>query len=148
MSVNAPVAGTVKEFLVNEEDTVTVGQDLLKLETGEEGKGTVQTGGQAPKSPADENQPTSSDPEPLKDHDGIGHKEKSQSKTPEPENPSPAAPSSYNQKHTSPTDKNSPERSSVDVNELKSPTSKSTGVDSASGNREERRVFRPKVACS
>lgn len=34
MAVNAPDAGTIKEFLVNEEDTVTVGQDLLRLELG------------------------------------------------------------------------------------------------------------------
>lgn len=34
MSVNAPESGTVKEFLVSEEDTVTVGQDLVKLELG------------------------------------------------------------------------------------------------------------------
>lgn len=34
MTVNAPESGTIKEFLVNEEDTVTVGQDLVKLEPG------------------------------------------------------------------------------------------------------------------
>ena len=36
--MNAPVAGTITKFLVNEEDTVTVGQDLLKLELGIEKK--------------------------------------------------------------------------------------------------------------
>ncbi|KLJ05670.1 2-oxoglutarate dehydrogenase E2 component (dihydrolipoamide succinyltransferase) [Blastomyces silverae] len=34
ITVTAPEAGTIKEFLANEEDTVTVGQDLVKLETG------------------------------------------------------------------------------------------------------------------
>lgn len=34
VAVNAPEAGTIKEFLVKEEDTVTVGQDLLRLELG------------------------------------------------------------------------------------------------------------------
>ncbi|OJD13880.1 hypothetical protein AJ78_05701 [Emergomyces pasteurianus Ep9510] len=34
ITVNAPEAGTIKELLANEEDTVTVGQDLVKLETG------------------------------------------------------------------------------------------------------------------
>ncbi|KKK14272.1 hypothetical protein P175DRAFT_0519527 [Aspergillus ochraceoroseus IBT 24754] len=34
VSVNAPESGTIKELLVNEEDTVTVGQDLIKLELG------------------------------------------------------------------------------------------------------------------
>lgn len=34
VAVNAPEAGTIKEFLVNEEDTVTVGQDIVRLELG------------------------------------------------------------------------------------------------------------------
>jgi len=34
VAVNAPEAGTIKEFLANEEDTVTVGQDLLRIELG------------------------------------------------------------------------------------------------------------------
>lgn len=34
VAVNAPEAGTIKELLVSEEDTVTVGQDLLKMELG------------------------------------------------------------------------------------------------------------------
>ncbi|KAI1955626.1 2-oxoglutarate dehydrogenase complex E2 component [Ophidiomyces ophidiicola] len=32
VTVNAPASGIVKQFLANEEDTVTVGQDLVKLE--------------------------------------------------------------------------------------------------------------------
>ncbi|KAJ6153780.1 Biotin/lipoyl attachment [Penicillium chermesinum] len=35
VSVNAPESGTIKELLVNEEDTVTVGQDLVKIELGD-----------------------------------------------------------------------------------------------------------------
>ncbi|CCC09419.1 hypothetical protein SMACR_08326 [Sordaria macrospora] len=34
VAVNAPEAGTIKEFLVNEEDTVTVGQGIVRLELG------------------------------------------------------------------------------------------------------------------
>ncbi|KAL2135665.1 hypothetical protein VTI74DRAFT_7346 [Chaetomium olivicolor] len=34
VAVNAPEAGVIKEFLVNEEDTVTVGQDLVRIELG------------------------------------------------------------------------------------------------------------------
>ncbi|OKL62838.1 hypothetical protein UA08_02103 [Talaromyces atroroseus] len=37
VSVNAPESGTIKELLVNEEDTVVVGQELVKLEPGEGG---------------------------------------------------------------------------------------------------------------
>ncbi|KZT69171.1 dihydrolipoamide succinyltransferase [Daedalea quercina L-15889] len=35
VSVNAPVSGTITEHLANEEDTVSVGQDLFRLEPGE-----------------------------------------------------------------------------------------------------------------
>jgi 2-oxoglutarate dehydrogenase E2 component (dihydrolipoamide succinyltransferase) len=34
VAVNAPEAGTIKEFLASEEDTVTVGQDLVRIELG------------------------------------------------------------------------------------------------------------------
>ncbi|KAK9772772.1 putative Dihydrolipoyllysine-residue succinyltransferase [Seiridium cardinale] len=34
VAVNAPEAGTLKELLANEEDTVTVGQDIAKIEAG------------------------------------------------------------------------------------------------------------------
>lgn len=37
VSVNAPTAGTITELLAGEEDTVTVGQDLFRLEPGEGG---------------------------------------------------------------------------------------------------------------
>jgi len=35
VSVNAPAAGTITELFVNEEDTVTVGQDLFRFAPGE-----------------------------------------------------------------------------------------------------------------
>ncbi|KAL2219030.1 dihydrolipoamide succinyltransferase [Thermoascus aurantiacus ATCC 26904] len=34
VSVNAPESGTIKEFLVSEESTVTVGQEIIRLEIG------------------------------------------------------------------------------------------------------------------
>lgn len=40
--MNAPEAGTIKEFLVNEEDTVTVGQDLVRMEPGGKPSGSNQ----------------------------------------------------------------------------------------------------------
>ncbi|KAL8849459.1 MAG: hypothetical protein Q9221_005541 [Calogaya cf. arnoldii] len=68
VSVNAPQAGTIKEFLVQEEDTVEVGQDLLKLEPGEASQGGgEQKASQEPKAAAPDDQPTSSDPEPAKE---------------------------------------------------------------------------------
>ena len=37
MSVNAPSAGKIVELLAKEEDTVTVGADLFRIEAGSEG---------------------------------------------------------------------------------------------------------------
>lgn len=37
VTVNAPVSGKIVELLANEEDTVTVGQDLFRIEAGEAG---------------------------------------------------------------------------------------------------------------
>lgn len=37
--MNAPAAGKITEHLANEEDTVTVGQDLFKFEPGAAGDG-------------------------------------------------------------------------------------------------------------
>lgn len=80
MSLNAPQAGTIKEFLVNEEDTVTVGQDVVKLEIGGEAPaGGKQEANDEPKEPASKDQETSSQP--------SGEQEQSKSqdqKQPEP----------------------------------------------------------------
>lgn len=58
VAVNAPEAGTIKEFLVNEEDTVTVGQDLVRIELGGAPSGDKPAPEQkeAPKEPAPEKQ--------------------------------------------------------------------------------------------
>ncbi|KZM23386.1 Dihydrolipoyllysine-residue succinyltransferase [Ascochyta rabiei] len=63
VSLNAPQAGTIKEFLVNEDDTVTVGQDVVKLEVGGEApSGGKQEAKDEPKEPASKEQETSSQP--------------------------------------------------------------------------------------
>ena len=41
MAVNAPAAGKITELLVNEEDTVTVGQDLFRFAPGEAGESSA-----------------------------------------------------------------------------------------------------------
>lgn len=117
---------------MNEEDTVTVGQDLLKLETGGDAKNIKKPGGQTPKSPASDDQPTSSHPEPPKDNQSGGHIEKSQ--------PAPSLPLQTLKEH-----------SSVDVNqyEQKNPNAKGNitsdlnkpGNSLPNSSREERRVF-------
>ncbi|OAG24462.1 dihydrolipoamide succinyltransferase [Alternaria alternata] len=63
VAVNAPEAGTIKEFLVNEEDTVTVGQEIVKLEAGGAPEGGKKEASEQPKEPASKDQETSSQPE-------------------------------------------------------------------------------------
>ncbi|PWY66167.1 dihydrolipoamide succinyltransferase [Aspergillus eucalypticola CBS 122712] len=63
VSVNAPESGTIKEFLVGEEDTVTVGQDLVKLELGGAPETKKEDANEKPAAPADADKPTASEPE-------------------------------------------------------------------------------------
>ncbi|KAJ5692073.1 Dihydrolipoyllysine-residue succinyltransferase [Penicillium macrosclerotiorum] len=110
VSVNAPESGTIKEFLVNEEDTVTVGQDLVKMELG----------GAAP--------------EPKKEDSAEKPKEESAEKpkeaAPQPEKPqeTPSKPVSSEKPKEAPAKSESPKSQSA-------PDSKP-----ALGSREERRV--------
>jgi len=67
VSVNAPEAGTLTELLVGEGDTVTVGQEIAKMEPGSGGGGGAKEAKEEPKEPASEEQSTSSDPEPKKE---------------------------------------------------------------------------------
>ena len=105
--MNAPQAGTIKEFLVNEEDTVTVGQDVVKLEVGGEAPaGGKQEAKDEPKEPASKDQETSSQPsgeqeqqkqpEPAKEEskpEPVKQESKPQpSKQPEPKKESKPAP--------------------------------------------------------
>jgi len=63
VSVNAPEAGTIKEFLANEEDTVTVGQELVRMETGgSPGESKETSATSEPKDAASSDQSTSSQP--------------------------------------------------------------------------------------
>ncbi|CAG8971407.1 hypothetical protein HYALB_00006957 [Hymenoscyphus albidus] len=118
VSVNAPEAGTIKEFLANEEDTVVVGQDLVRIELGGAPEGGAKEEAESsPKESASKDQPTSSDPEPSK---------KSESSPPPPE------PKSEPKKDAAPKKESKPEPKKEDA------TSASSGP--TLGSREERRV--------
>ncbi|AEO67775.1 d4de8930-3693-4901-87e2-8fab973b0805 [Thermothielavioides terrestris] len=70
VAVNAPEAGIIKEFFVNEEDTVTVGQDLVRIELGGAPSGerpAAEEAKEAPKEPTPQTQPeqrTTQEPKP------------------------------------------------------------------------------------
>ncbi|KAJ5971126.1 Dihydrolipoamide succinyltransferase [Penicillium vulpinum] len=66
VSVNAPESGTIKEFLVNEEDTVTVGQDLVKIELGAAPEGGKKDeGAEKPKEPKESGPKKDASPAPV-----------------------------------------------------------------------------------
>ncbi|QPC72973.1 hypothetical protein HYE68_003725 [Fusarium pseudograminearum] len=110
VAVNATEAGTIKEFLVAEEDTVTVGQDLVRIELGGEPSGDKK---EAPKEEPKKSE-SESKPEPK------------QESAPKPKKEPAAAPSK-------PEAPRQPEKK-----EPKSESSASSGP--SMGNREERRV--------
>ncbi|OQE18671.1 hypothetical protein PENSTE_c017G06087 [Penicillium steckii] len=79
VSVNAPESGIIKELLVSEEDTVTVGQDIIKLEPGAAPEGGKQES--APE-PRQEEKPKESAP---------AEKPKESAEKPQAEKPKPQA---------------------------------------------------------
>lgn len=79
VAVNATAAGVITELLVSEGDTVTVGQDLCKIDAGAEGGGVKEAQTQA-KSPATDAQETSSQPQGQKESEAP----KKEEKKPEP----------------------------------------------------------------
>ncbi|KAH9177764.1 dihydrolipoamide succinyltransferase [Lactarius sanguifluus] len=70
VSVNAPTAGKITELLANEEDTVSVGQDLFRIAPGEAGGSPSPAASseaappQAEKDPAETKAPTKQEPSP------------------------------------------------------------------------------------
>ncbi|MCJ1378013.1 2-oxoglutarate dehydrogenase complex E2 component [Xylographa soralifera] len=146
VAVNAPEAGTIKEYLVNEEDTVTVGQDLVKMELGGEPQsGDKEKATSEPKSPASNAQETSSDPEPSKDNLDPKHGQASPSPEKKEDAPKQDAANKETPKQDSPKQESKPSPVKQDAPSTKPPSSKSEDGKGASsggpfGNREERRV--------
>ncbi|KAF4983830.1 hypothetical protein FZEAL_867 [Fusarium zealandicum] len=121
VAVNATEAGTIKEFLVGEEDTVTVGQDLVRIELGGAPSGDKK---EAPKDESNKEEPKTSESESKPE---SKPEPKKQDSAPESKKESAPAPSK-------PEPQRQPEKK-----ESKSESSASTGGPSM-GNRDERRV--------
>ena len=75
--MNAPQSGTIVETLANEEDTVTVGQDLFKIEPGEAPAEGASSGGEEAK---DDKPSQDEEQSAKKDEESKQAKEKEQSK--------------------------------------------------------------------
>ncbi|KAI9040516.1 putative dihydrolipoamide succinyltransferase [Aspergillus affinis] len=112
VSVNAPDSGTIKELLVNEEDTVTVGQELAKLELGGAPEAKKDGSSQEKKEPAAEKPKAPAEPA-------------QETKSTKPSSEKPAAPASESNKKP--------------ASEASQPPSSEAAKSSPSG-REERRV--------
>ena len=129
VAVNATASGTIKEFLAKEEDTVEVGQDLVKIELGGEPGQSADTGKEQPKEPAPGSQQTSSQPDGGKEQEAP--KEESKKK----EEPKPEPPKQES-KPQPPKQESKPEP----PKQKEQPKEDSAKTESPYGSREERRV--------
>lgn len=131
VAVNAPEPGTLQEFLVKEEDTVTVGQDIVKMETGSAPpEGGQQQAKQEPKEPASSDQPTSSQP--------SGGQEKEKGMSQAQQQPS-AAPQQQDQPRRPPPAETSTRPQPPSTAETGQEKTQQAS-ESPKGSREERRV--------
>lgn len=126
VAVNATEAGTIKELLVGEEDTVTVGQDLARIEPGAAPEGGAEK--PAPKEDAKEPEPAPKSEPPAKEAEPAPKPEKPASAPPKQE--APAAPAPKPQAPTQP------------------PAPAKAGSEGLQGSREERRVSDSESLCS
>ncbi|KAK3984046.1 Dihydrolipoyllysine-residue succinyltransferase [Cladorrhinum sp. PSN332] len=110
VAVNAPEAGVIKEFLANEEDTVTVGQDLVRIELG----------GDKPAS------------EPKKEEAAPEEKK--------PESEAPAAPKAEESKSAAPAPAPPKKETPATPKKESKPAPAAAEKPATLGNREERRV--------
>lgn len=129
VSVNAPAAGKVTELLVNEGDTVTVGQEIAKMETGAGGDSGPKEAKEEPKEPASKDQPTSSQPEEPKKEEPKREEPKKEESSPAPQKEEKPAPPKEEKKPAPPKDD-------------KKKTEEAKGIDSpfGKGSRNENRV--------
>ncbi|KAK3320098.1 hypothetical protein B0T19DRAFT_488286 [Cercophora scortea] len=111
VAVNAPEAGIIREFLANEEDTVTVGQDLVRIELG---GAPAESGDKPAPSESKESAPKETKPEPAAEL-----KPEASKPAPAPEKKEAAAPKKAEAKPSHPPTQEAP---------------------ATLGNREERRV--------
>ncbi|KAI0517674.1 2-oxoacid dehydrogenase acyltransferase [Xylaria bambusicola] len=120
VAVNAPEAGILKELLANEEDTVTVDQEIAKIEPGAAPEGAEKS--ESKDAPEKEDASTEAKPAPAEQENKPEPKQESRS---EPSTPAPAP--STPKKESAPKQSQPPKETSA-------PTGPTLG------SREERRV--------
>ncbi|KAL4805241.1 hypothetical protein BDV18DRAFT_140478 [Aspergillus unguis] len=102
VSVNAPESGVIKELLVSEEDTVTVGQDLVKLEAGGAPEKKPEDAAEKPKEPAAPKQESEKPkaPEPAPSSPAPEKAPSAEAETSKPKQPAPPKPQESETKPT------------------------------------------------
>lgn len=130
VAINSPAAGTIKKFLVQAEDTVEVGQDILVLELGGE------PAQQQPKQDSTQEQQKPSEREAPKEESGGSPKDDSPPAQPAPEKTKRDEPTG--------TPKEKEQKSSQKPQPSQQPKQQESGtqtqMESPYGSREERRV--------
>lgn len=137
VAINSPAAGTIKEFLVNPEDTVEVGQDILVLTLGGEPGQSKEEGKREPKqeSTQEQQKPSEREDQPKEES------KPAQQQQPPPQQPEPDQPTGTTkqkeQKESSQVQPSKPQESKPQESK---PSPKQQESESPYGNREERRV--------
>ncbi|KAF7968599.1 hypothetical protein HWV62_30051 [Athelia sp. TMB] len=130
VSVNAPQAGKIVELLANEEDTVTVGQDLFRIEPGEAGE-----------SPSPKEQETTEESKELKEGEKTKDTEEPKDQQVEKDGKAPPAPSKEDKQSKVPEPPTKPKpEPSKQAKESKPKPSASEAPKPAAGSRNETRV--------
>ena len=136
VSVNAPDTGTLKELMAKEEDTVTVGQEIAKMDSGAAPEGGKQgTGKSESKEPAPKEQQTSSQPSSNQERGATAQSTAERPQHPtgdrKPQQQKDEATQHTPQQDTKPSPREQPKADSTKVQ---------SGGETATGIREERRV--------
>ncbi|PVG01427.1 dihydrolipoamide succinyltransferase [Serendipita vermifera] len=139
VSVNAPKAGTIVELLAKEEDTVTVGQDLFKIEAGEGGQATANTA----TTPKEDSSKQENAPPPKKEESTPPPPDaKKDKQVEEPTTPPPPSTKGEDQPRsvTKPKDGEPAAAKSKDASASKAKEDKPSAPAAAPGSRNETRV--------
>ena len=140
VAISAPAAGTIKKFLVQAEDTVEVGQDILVLELGGQPAESKQESTQKQEQPSGQSEQKSSGGSPKDDSTPAKPPPETAEPTGQPkekeQKASRSAPSSQGQQESKPQPKQ--QESKPQPKQQDSGTQ--TQTESPYGTREERRV--------
>ncbi|KXT16029.1 hypothetical protein AC579_7138 [Pseudocercospora musae] len=113
VAVNAPTAGTITEFLAKEEDTVTVGQDLVKIDAGGQPGEKMERGSSEAKEPAPADQDKAAHEPESKKQESKPEPKQEQSKQeskPEPPKQQESKPEPKQEQKSQPSKKEEPKK--------------------------------------